>query len=494
MREPPSKRLSELLRDLADSRRIGDADPMIQSVVYDSRRTSPGSLFVAMRGLKSDGAEFIRDALARGAVAVVAESAPATHAPGIAFVQVSNARRALAELSWTFYDHPERVLTLSAVTGTNGKTTVAGCLRSVLEFAGHKTGLVGTLGISYGSTAEDSPRTTPESVELAAHFAAMRDLGYRHVVMEATSIGIDLERTWALPFRVTIFTNLTRDHLDYHGSEEAYRNAKLRLFEEQDPSGAAVINLDDPAAHYFAKAARARVLTYSLSKPADFRAEQLQLSRNSTRFDLVTSGKTVQFQAPFIGQFNAQNLLAVIAAASALGIPLEVTREALLRLPHVRGRAEMVESNAPFTVIVDYAHTPDALEKILSTLNELVHRRILTVIGAGGDRDKGKRPLMAEVAFRGSTKLFLTSDNPRSEDPEAILDDMAAGLPKHAAFVRNANRRETIESALAESGEGDIVLIAGKGHETYQEIAGVKHPFDDREVALDWLARAGFAR
>jgi UDP-N-acetylmuramoyl-L-alanyl-D-glutamate--2,6-diaminopimelate ligase len=292
---------------------------------------------------------------------------------------------------------------------------------------------------------------------------------------------------------VTVFTNLTRDHLDYHGSFEAYRDAKLRLFGEQEPDGVAVINLDDPAASEYIRAAQAKVITYSLKSAADFRATNLRLTRQSTSFDLIAAGETLRIEAPLIGDFNAQNLLAVIASAFALGVPLEITKQALTKAAPVRGRAEMVSTSAPFTVIVDYAHTPDALEKILTTLSGLEHNRIITVIGAGGDRDRGKRPLMADVALRLSDKLFLTSDNPRSEDPEEILNEMASGLPAGSTYFRNADRRQAIETALSEAREGDIVLIAGKGHESYQEIRGVKHPFDDRTVAAEYFSRAGYA-
>jgi len=491
MLDPAPKSLSHLIRELPNHRQFGEGDPLIHSLAYDSRAVKDGSLFVAMRGLKTDGSQFVWDAIARGAAAIVTETIGEDLRP-VPFVQVRDARKALAELAWSLYDHPESALTLTGITGTNGKTTVATLLRSVLEFAGMRAGLIGTLGVYYGNVADDSPRTTPESADLAAHFAAMRDQGYTHAVMEATSIGIDLQRTWKLPFRVTVFTNLTRDHLDYHGSFEAYRDAKLRLFQEQSAEGTAVINRDDPASNDFINAARGRVLTYSVDTDADFRATNLCLTRLSTSFYLLAANGTTAVTAPLIGRFNAQNLLAVLASAYALGVPLEITKQSLANAAPVRGRAEMVRSCAPFTVIVDYAHTPDALEKILETLNALEHRRILTVIGAGGDRDRGKRPLMAEVAQRLSDRLYLTSDNPRSEDPEEVLNEMAAGIAG-ASFFRDADRRLAIGAALSDARDGDIVLIAGKGHETYQEIRGVKHPFDDRLVAAEFLARAGYS-
>lgn len=486
------KRLRELLADVTAAKIHGVGDPEITAIEYDSRRVNRGSLFVAMRGLKTDGAAFIRDALARGAAAVVGESVARDPLP-VPFIEVAHARKALAELSWSFFDHPERDLTMIGITGTNGKTTVASILRDVLEHAGQRTGLAGTLGIYYGDISVETARTTPESADLARHFAAMCDAGFSHVVMEVTSIGIDLERTGRIPFRIAVFTNLTRDHLDYHGLESAYRDAKLRLFREQTNDGFAVLNADDPQMSSFAKAARGRVLTYAVDREADFRATTVSLTRQSIRFDLTAKGSRIAVDAPLIGRFNVYNLLAVIASAHTLGVSFETIQSALRQARSARGRAEIILSSAPFTVIVDYAHTPDALEKILSTLRNLNPQRILTVIGAGGDRDRGKRPLMAEVSYRLSDLLYLTSDNPRGEDPDAILDDMAAGLPQGSRYQRDADRRASIESALNEARPGDIVVIAGKGHETYQEIQGVRHPFDDRLVALDWLERAGYA-
>jgi UDP-N-acetylmuramoyl-L-alanyl-D-glutamate--2,6-diaminopimelate ligase len=492
MRTPP-KHLSALLANGVSARLHGRADPVITSVEYDSRRVTEGSLFVAMRGIQSDGAEFIGDAVMRGAAAVAGERIP-TEPLGVPFIEVANARKTLAEFAWSFYDHPERRLNITGITGTNGKTTVAGVLRDVLEGAGLPAGLAGTLGIFYGKTAVDSARTTPESVDLAAHFAAMVEQGFGHLVMEATSIGIDLERTWRLPFRVAVFTNLTRDHLDYHGTEEAYRAAKLRLFSEQPANGFALLNADDPQAPHFVKAARGRIVTYAVDRPADFRATDIRLTRDGLKFNLNSGEKPTPIEAPLIGRFNVYNLLAVIAASRLLGVPLTSVQETLHKARPPRGRSEMVPSSAPFTVIVDYAHTPDALNAILSALRELSSRRILTVVGAGGDRDRGKRPLMAQVCHRLSDVLFLTSDNPRSEDPEAILDDMVGGLPSQGHYFRDPDRRRAIQSALQEAREGDIVLIAGKGHETYQEIRRTRRPFDDRQVVLDWLQGAGWAR
>ena len=486
----PRKRLSEIAHELAGAELIGTADPEITAVHYDSRQVTPGSLFVAIPGLKTDGTEFIDDARRRGAAAVIVEKSAALSST-LPTIRVDHARRALAESAWALFDHPERKLISIGVTGTNGKTTTASLLRQVLEQSGHKTGLIGTLGIFYGETEVESPRTTPESSDIAMHFAAMRELGFSHVVMEATSIGIDLQRVWQIPFRAAVFTNLTRDHLDYHGTESAYLEAKLRLFRELPSESTAVINLDDPAGAQFVRAATGRSLTYSLNGKADYCAEQVQLRRNSTRFRLRSRFGDSEIYTPLIGQFNVYNMLGVIASADSLGVPREATVNALAKVQPVRGRAEVVPLNSPFTVIVDYAHTPDALDKILTTLRALDPTRIITLIGAGGDRDRGKRPLMAQVAERLSDLVILTSDNPRSEDPIRILEDMAVGLCTSAAHVREVDRRKAIIMALNEARGGDIVLVAGKGHETYQEIKGVKLPFDDRQVILDEFSRIG---
>ncbi|MBU0509213.1 UDP-N-acetylmuramoyl-L-alanyl-D-glutamate--2,6-diaminopimelate ligase [bacterium] len=482
--------LRELSRELTNCTIRGEGNPVVRSVEFDSRRVTTGSLFVAMRGLAADGTAFIGDAIRRGASGVVCESLP--DALPVPVLIVPNARKALAELSWSFYGHPEQVLTLIAVTGTNGKTTVASLLRHVLQETGIRAGLIGTLGVHTNDEQLDTARTTPEAPDLAAYFLRMRKQGTSHVVMEATSIGIDLERTWKLPFQVTIFTNLSRDHLDYHKSWEAYREAKLRLFREQRPDGYAILNADDAEIEHFLSAAQARTTTYSLERLAGYRASSIALHRNKLRFLLSSPSASAEIETSLIGRFNVYNALAVIAAADALQIPFAETQSALKKAKSVRGRAEIIPSSSPFTVIVDYAHTPDALEKILTALRDIEHRRVLTVIGAGGNRDRGKRPLMAATAQRFSDFLVLTSDNPRDEDPEIILDDMVAGLPNNAAYVRSVDRREAIGIALAEACDGDIVLIAGKGHETYQEIQGVRYPFDDHAVAMEWLANAGY--
>lgn len=483
------KQLTQIAVEIRGARFDDTVNPEITSVEYDSRRIRQGSLFVAIPGLKTDGAAFIRDAEQRGAAAVI--STTADTASTLPRVLVPDARRALAEAAWAFFDHPEQKLTSIGITGTNGKTTTASLLKSLLEYAGHCTGLIGTLGVFYEGTEADSPRTTPESSDLAAHFARMVELKYTHVVMEATSIGIDLERVWGIPFRVAIFTNLTRDHLDYHGTEAAYLAAKVRLFEELPTDSSGIVNADDPAANSILPAISGSALTFAIERSADYEAKKIMLTRDAVHFTLHSRHGEMTMRVPLIGRFNVYNVLAVIAAADLLGVPMETIREGLAVAQSVRGRAEIVPLKAPFTVVVDYAHTPDALEKILSTLRALNPSRVITVVGAGGDRDRGKRQLMAEVSAEMSDLVMLTSDNPRGEDPEAILDDMEAGFPKNHAHFRDADRRRAIAWALREACRGDIVLIAGKGHETYQEIQGVKHPFDDRDVVTEEFAKLG---
>ncbi len=483
------KRLSQIAAAIRGARFDAAANPEIMSVEYDSRRVRPGSLFVAIPGLKTDGAAFIRDAEQRGAAAVI--STTADIASTLPRVLVPNARKALAEAAWALFDHAERKLTSVGITGTNGKTTTASLLKSLLEFAGHRTGLIGTLGVFYEGSEADSPRTTPESSDLAAHFARMVELKYTHVVMEATSIGIDLERVWGISFHMAVFTNLTRDHLDYHGTEAAYLAAKVRLFEELPANSTGIVNTDDPAANSILPAISGSALTFAIEHSADYQATKIVLARDALHFTLHSRHGETAMRVPLIGRFNVYNVLAVIAAADVLGVPIETIREGMVVARPVRGRAEIVPLKALFTVVVDYAHTPDALEKILSTLRALNPSRIITVVGAGGDRDRGKRPLMAEVSAQMSDLVMLTSDNPRSEDPEAILDDMEAGLSKNHLHLRDADRRRAIARALREARDGDIVLIAGKGHETYQEIRGVKHAFDDRDVVIEEFTKLG---
>jgi UDP-N-acetylmuramoyl-L-alanyl-D-glutamate--2,6-diaminopimelate ligase len=485
-------KLNDLLKAIPILSRTGNDNPSVASIVHDSREVTPGSLFTAISGFKTDGLRFIAEAIGRGAVAVVSEQETSSSI-SIPFIQVENARRVLAELSWKLAGHPEQDLRIVGVTGTNGKTTITTVLAHVLSECGLPCGICGTLGISFADSEFPSPRTTPEADHLAPRLKQMVDNGAKSCVMEVTSIGIVLHRIYGIPFEIAIFTNLSRDHLDFHATWEAYLNAKLELFRNLPRSGKAIINFDDPVAPEFIMQAAAPVVTYGIDLDADYQAKRITLGRQGLEFDLITKNDSFRISAPLIGKFNVYNLLAVFAAAQQMGIAVPQIISALKNVSGVRGRAEVVGSSAPFTVVVDYAHTPDALLKILETVRELSSGRIITVVGAGGDRDRGKRPEMTKAAERLSDRVFLTSDNPRSEDPKAILQEMAAGIDSPKKFVIEADRQIAIEAALNFAESEDIVVIAGKGHENYQEIKGVQHPFDDRQVALDWLNRKGFA-
>jgi UDP-N-acetylmuramoyl-L-alanyl-D-glutamate--2,6-diaminopimelate ligase len=464
----------------------------LAQAIHDSREVTTGSLFVAIPGFKTDGMKFIEDAIRRGAVAIVSEQDIPQSVP-VPFIQVQSARQALAELSWELAGHPERELRMVGVTGTNGKTTIATILAHVLIHCNLPCGICGTLGISYADSDFPSPRTTPEADHLAPLLRQMVNQGAKCCVMEATSIGIVLHRVHGIAFELAIFTNLSRDHLDFHGTWDAYLDAKLKLFKKLPGSSRAIINLDDPTAPEFLQQSSAPIITYAIERNADYQAKRISLGRQGLEFDLITKNNTFRISCPLIGKFNVYNLLAVFAAAHQMGIEAADIISALKTVLGVRGRAEVVRSRAPFTVVVDYAHTPDALLKILETIRELSPHRIITVIGAGGDRDRGKRPEMTKAAERFSDRVYLTSDNPRSEDPSAILHEMAVGIGDHGKFEFEVDRHKAIETALNSAVKDDVVIIAGKGHETYQEIQGVQYPFDDRQVALDWLSQKGLA-
>ncbi|MBL0061945.1 MAG: UDP-N-acetylmuramoyl-L-alanyl-D-glutamate--2,6-diaminopimelate ligase [bacterium] len=463
---------------------------IVTGVSYDSRKVKPGDVFIAISGHKDDGAKYVNVALDRGASAVIFEAGSSSQCTAPTII-VNNARAALATVAWNLAGNPQRDLKLIGVTGTNGKTTVTAALAQLLSLCGRPTGVCGTLGMFFENYKFDSDRTTAEAPELAAAFNTMKSHGATHVALEATSIGLVMHRLDDLKFEIGIFTNLSRDHLDFHGTWEEYRRAKMMLFESIRLSGSAIFNADDPETIHFEKHTTRPALTYSIDSHSDFQATNLNLQATGTDFRLLTSSQEFHARTPLVGRFNVYNTLAIIAGANALGVSLDEIIHTLPQIRPVRGRAEVIFSNAPFAVLVDYAHTPDAVEKILSTVRELAKGKLLCVIGAGGDRDRGKRPLMAQAAEKWSDRVYLTSDNPRSEKPEAILEDMRAGISDSKKIVVNPDRKQTIHSVLNSANSGDVVVVAGKGHETYQEINGVKCPFDDTEVIRDWLRANG---
>ena len=480
--------LGELLRRVPEARLQGDPSLPVTDVTYDSRRVSPGSLFVAIRGAVTDGNRFVDAARKKGAAAIVSEQAPEGAGP---WVQVPDAREALALFSAAVLRDPAQSLRLIGVTGTNGKTTTTYLIDAALRAAGHTVGLLGTVHYRVGGRLVEASRTTPESSDLQALFRQMVDEGCTDAVMEVSSHSLELKRVHGCAFQVAVFTNLTRDHLDFHGDMESYFAAKRRLFDTYlREDGHAVINADDDRAPALASVSRGKVWTYGLEAKADVSASGIALSLKGTRFRTRTPRGEFDVETPLIGRFNVENFLAGLTAALALDIDPAVALRGLLTMTGVPGRLERVNAGQDFAVIVDYAHTDDALKNLLETVRELKPRRLITVFGCGGDRDRTKRPLMGAVASRLSDVVVVTSDNPRSEPPEAILDEIQRGMPNGARRGERyaiVDRREAIGRALEMAGPGDAVVIAGKGHETYQVLRDRTVPFDDRQVARELI-------
>ncbi len=473
--------LKNLLRELHVSRIVGNDAVEISSVEADSRRVAAGSLFVAVRGVSVDGHTFISKAEAQGAAAIVCEELPAEFSPAVTYVVTPESREALGLLASAWYGEPSRQLTLVGVTGTNGKTTIATLLYEMFRLFGEKVGLLSTVCNYVDDRAIPTDHTTPDPLTLHRLLREMVDAGCRYAFMEVSSHSVDQRRIAGLEFAGGIFTNLTRDHLDYHKTVQAYLKAKKRFFDDLPQDAFALTNADEKNGAVMLQNTRAAKHTYALNTLADYKGRIIESRLDGTTLEV--NGREVEVQ--FVGKFNAYNLLAVYGAACLLGENPEKVLIALSRLVPVSGRFQTLHAPQKYTAIIDYAHTPDALTNVLTSIREVVGRRghVITVVGAGGNRDKGKRPLMAQEAAKWSDKVILTSDNPRYEKPQDILDDMLAGLD--AAQRRRtlviADRREAIRAATQLAQPGDVVLVAGKGHEDYQEIEGVKHHFNDRE-------------
>ncbi|MCA8947941.1 MAG: UDP-N-acetylmuramoyl-L-alanyl-D-glutamate--2,6-diaminopimelate ligase [Planctomycetes bacterium] len=483
----PSGQGTVRLRELRDSLRPREVlhwrDIAVEGLQFHSAEVRPGNVFFAIRGRKSDGAAYAQQAVARGAVAIVAEEALPLPVP--LFV-VDNARQALADAARFYYRDPSRAVAVVGVTGTNGKTTVSHLIRACLTADRRQVGLIGTIAYEFGGRRIPAGTTTPDPVRIHGYLREMADRFASACVMEVSSHSLDQERVRGVRFATAVFTNLTQDHLDYHGSMKAYREAKGRLFRQLQPGSTAVLNRDDPAAEYFAELLEPGVrLVWFGGEAGEVRAEQVRPSADGTRFRLVMPNGAVELFLRLVGAHNVQNAVAAAAAALSLGTSELTVASALEDARPVPGRLELVE--APFgrgggvRTFVDYAHTPDALDKVCETLAEVCEGRLHVVFGCGGDRDSSKRPSMAAAVARHADIAYLTSDNPRSEDPEAILDDMAPGLAGgKAECVRIVDRAEAIRLAIGRAGPGDTVLIAGKGHETYQVLKDSVIPFDDR--------------
>lgn len=474
--------LKDLISALEKPSLLGEAQVEIQNIQSDSRKVTDGTLFVAVRGTAVDGHDFIGNAIEKGAVAIVCETIPKdSTGKEVTFVKVDDSAAALGKLISRWYNDPSQKLVLVGVTGTNGKTTTATLLYELFRKLGHKVGLLSTVCNYVDDKAIPTDHTTPDPLTMHALLAQMVEAGCEYAFMEVSSHAVDQRRISGLSFDGAIFTNLTRDHLDYHKTVENYLKAKKKFFDDLSDKAFALTNLDDKSGLVMLQNTRARKLTYSLRSLADFKAKILESHFEGT--DLLINGKEVFVH--FVGRFNAYNLLAVYGAAIALGKEPEEILIAMSTLYPVAGRFETIHSPLGYTAIVDYAHTPDALTNVLNTIHEVLEGkgRVITVVGAGGNRDKGKRPLMAKEAFRLSDQLILTSDNPRFEDPEQIIQDMTAGLNEEemTKVLCITDRAQAIKTAALLAQKGDVILIAGKGHEDYQEIKGVKHHFDDRE-------------
>ncbi|MFZ1519047.1 MAG: UDP-N-acetylmuramoyl-L-alanyl-D-glutamate--2,6-diaminopimelate ligase [Ignavibacteriaceae bacterium] len=466
----------------------------VADIVYDSRKVQKNSVFVAIKGYKTDGHKFLQDAINKGAVAVVVEDDNAipddliTHAQ-IAKILVGDCRKALAELSKGFYKDPTSKLKLVGITGTNGKTTSTFILRNILQNVGYKTGLIGTIANYIGDEKVESKLTTPESNDLNKMFYDMIQAGCKYAVMEVSSHSLVLNRVFGLDFKAAIFSNITSDHLDFHQSFDEYLNAKKILFDGLSERTFAIVNADDKNSKSIIKDSNAKIFTYGVSDNSDYQIKNIVYDLNGTDFAITHNKVEYKIHTTLIGTFNAYNAASVFATAHCLGIDAEKIVDGIKSSPQVPGRFEVL-GNGNKKVIVDYSHTADSLEKALQAIREIVKdkNQIVTVFGCGGDRDKTKRPVMGKVASEVSDKVFVTSDNPRTENPFAIIEDIKKGISKNN-FEVEENREEAIKKAIKSSNDTAVILIAGKGHENYQEIHGIRNHFSDREVALKYLAK-----
>ena len=478
-------KLKELLEGIEVLDATADMEMEIPHVSYDSRATQPGDLFVAMTGFAADGHAFIGKAMAAGASAVLCQKQPED--PAVPYVRVADSRRALAEVGANFFGHPADSMTMVGVTGTNGKTTTTYLLKSILEqAAGAKVGLIGTNQNMIGEEIIPTERTTPESFELQRLFAQMRDAGCTHVVMEVSSHALALDRVYGVHYAVGIFTNLTQDHLDFHKTMEAYCDAKAILFRNCD---AGVCNADDPWTERLLKDATCRKFSYAEQAAADLRAENVCLEADHVAFDAVTKEKSVPIRVNIPGGFMVYNTLDVLGAALMLGIPLEKSADVLARVPHVKGRVEVVPTpGKDYTVLIDYAHSPDGLENVLTSVKGFAKGRTIALFGCGGDRDKTKRPKMGKIAAEIADFVVVTIDNPRTEKPGDIIADILPGMQdSDTPHVVVEDRIEAIHWAMDHAEPGDVIVLCGKGHETYQEVNHVKHHMDEREIVADYL-------
>lgn len=485
-------RLINLLEGIEHKLLKGPMDTEIHGIAYDSRQVKNGDLFVCISGFKSDGHWFAEQAIAGGAVAVLAEREIDLN-ENVSLLVCPDTRQAMARLASNFYQQPSRALRVIGVTGTNGKTSTTHLIQAILEEAGKKTGILGTLYARIGNYVKELGHTTPEALEIEDFISYCVKQKAEYVVMEVSSHALDLHRVDFISFNAAVFTNLTQDHLDYHHNMENYRDAKAKLFAlaAEDNESFCIINADDPYGEYFKNLSLSSCYTYGMKNDADVRASDLSIDLKGSSFSLHHQKQSLNINIKLVGLFSVYNVLAAIALGLAQGISLNTIKSALEKIEGVAGRFEKVECGQDFTVIVDYAHTPDGLENILQTARQIAKHRLISVFGCGGDRDRGKRPLMGEIAARYSDFCIVTSDNPRSEEPEAIIAEIVPGLDKveGSRYAIITDRREAIHHAIQLAKSGDLLIIAGKGHETYQLVKDRVLEFDDRKVAAEYLQR-----
>lgn len=459
---------------------FGNADVEISGIAYDSRQVKPGYLFIAIKGFETDGHKYINSAIENGAVAVVGEDSCEC---SCVYIRTPNSRKTMALCAAAFYNHPERKLKIIGITGTNGKTTTTYLIRQILMMKGLRCDLIGTNQTIIGDEEIESSRTTPESLDLFATFAKMAESGGEYVVMEVSSHSLELDRVYGITFETAVLTNITQDHLDFHKTMENYADAKAKLF---SMSKSSAINMDDSFAEKIKKSVTGSLLTYSLEKESNVQAQNLRMSERGVIFDISLGDDIHEMRLGIPGKFSVYNALAAICACKNIGLDITDIEKGLVLAKSVKGRIEVVHTNTPYTIIIDYAHTPDGLVNIICAVRDFAKGRVITVFGCGGNRDATKRPRMGRIAQELSDIVIVTSDNPRCEKPGAIIDDILAGMEKDNHIVVE-NRREAISYAMKIAQENDIIILAGKGHETYQEIQHVKYDFDERDVVKEIL-------
>ena len=480
-------KLNNIIKDLEEEYIKGKENLKIDNISYDSRRIGSNGLFIAIEGFKTDGHKFIEESINNGAKAILIEKKLDYYRSDITYIKVKDSRKAMASVAANFYGNPQKELKLIGVTGTNGKTTTTYLIKSILQTAGFKTGLIGTIGNYIDEKELPSTRTTPNSLELSKLFRKMLDDGIEYVVMEVSSHALDLKRVYNLEFDVGVFTNISQDHLDYHKTLSEYIKVKSKLFQQVKSTGYSVINIDDKAAEKITKKCNSKIISYSLKNNSDYQAKEINLNAQGVSFSINNNDGKINLN--ITGKFNVYNALAAISVAFAFDINFEIVKKGLEGIDGIPGRFELVKNEQDFTLIVDYAHTADGMKNVLNTIEDLPKNRIIIVFGCGGDRDKEKRPVMGKVAANYGDYFIITTDNPRSEDPEAIIEDIKKGITNiNKGYKVVIDRKDAIYEAINMAEKEDVIVIFGKGHETYQVFKDKTIHFDDREIAREAIS------